>query len=206
MSAKERILRLLESRVGECVSREEIQTVAKISEWARRVRELTESGYDIEATPTGYVLRTSARRATTTRSRVTLKQRYRILSQCKFTCRSCGRTAEDGVKLVIDHVIPVSWGGPTDDSNLQVLCEECNSGKKAWLSDFDSDAMKSIMTLKSARERLRQYFQLRKGQICTRSELQIVSGISEYARRIRELKEEGMRIELANASGDYRHY
>jgi 5-methylcytosine-specific restriction endonuclease McrA len=40
-------------------------------------------------------------------------------------CRHCG-TEED---LGVDHVIPVSKGGPSDLDNLQVLCRSCNSRK-----------------------------------------------------------------------------
>lgn len=47
-SAKSRIRRYLEERVGQVVYGEEIAAVAGISEWARRVRELREEGLDIE--------------------------------------------------------------------------------------------------------------------------------------------------------------
>lgn len=46
-----------------------------------------------------------------------------------------------------------------------------------------------------ARDRLRAYFEERIGKILTTHELREVAGISEYARRIRELRdEEGMQI------------
>ena len=34
------------------------------------------------------------------------------------------------VRLVIDHHEAFIRGGPDDDANLRVLCEECNSGAK----------------------------------------------------------------------------
>ena len=41
----------------------------------------------------------------------------------------CGRGREDGVKLHVDHIVPVSRGGKSVISNLQTLCEDCNCGK-----------------------------------------------------------------------------
>ena len=56
--------------------------------------------------------------------------RYDILHRDNFKCCICGRTAkEDGVKLHIDHIIPVSKGGTNDVSNLRTLCQDCNLGK-----------------------------------------------------------------------------
>ena len=34
------------------------------------------------------------------------------------------------VRLVIDHHEAFAHGGPDDDENLRVLCQECNSGAK----------------------------------------------------------------------------
>ena len=65
------------------------------------------------------------------RSLMTASKRYDILTRDSYRCRICGRTAHDGVKLEVDHIIPVSKGGKTIDSNLQTLCFDCNQGKKA---------------------------------------------------------------------------
>ena len=46
--AKKRIRLYLEERVGQVVYGEELAAVARISEWARRVRELREEGLDVE--------------------------------------------------------------------------------------------------------------------------------------------------------------
>ncbi len=63
------------------------------------------------------------------RSKMTDKLRYSILKRDGFRCKICGRTAEDGVKLHVDHIMPVSKGGETISSNLRTLCETCNWGK-----------------------------------------------------------------------------
>lgn len=55
--------------------------------------------------------------------------RYDVLKRDKFTCQKCGATAKDGVKLHVDHIIPVYKGGKTTMSNLQTLCDRCNIGK-----------------------------------------------------------------------------
>lgn len=46
-----------------------------------------------------------------------------------FTASAAGAAAADGVKLHVDHIVPVSRGGKTVMSNLQTLCEDCNCGK-----------------------------------------------------------------------------
>ena len=63
------------------------------------------------------------------RALLTDSLRYDILKRDGRRCRMCGATVEDGVKLHVDHIIPVSKGGRTEPSNLQVLCSRCNRGK-----------------------------------------------------------------------------
>lgn len=57
--------------------------------------------------------------------------RYYILKENGGHCCLCGRTVKDGVKLHVDHIIPISkdWSKRLDKDNLQVLCEDCNIGK-----------------------------------------------------------------------------
>lgn len=62
--------------------------------------------------------------------------RYDIFKRDKFRCVLCGRTAQDGVKLHVDHIIPVSKGGKTTPSNLRTLCETCNLGKRDKYDEF----------------------------------------------------------------------
>lgn len=64
------------------------------------------------------------------RSLVSDSVRYDVLRRDGFKCKICGATAKDGVKLEVDHIIPVSKGGRTTMDNLQTLCERCNRGKR----------------------------------------------------------------------------
>lgn len=71
----------------------------------------------------------SARPRNKERAKMSYGLRYRILERDQFACAACGATADDGIKLHVDHIVPVSKGGRTEESNLQVLCAECNLGK-----------------------------------------------------------------------------
>lgn len=63
------------------------------------------------------------------RTLMTPKLRYKILQRDGFRCCICGASSYDGTKLEVDHIIPVSKGGRTVDSNLRTLCQACNRGK-----------------------------------------------------------------------------
>ena len=45
------------------------------------------------------------------------------------SCPRCLRHWDDYIKPTVDHVIPISRGGPNVKSNLQPLCSSCNSSK-----------------------------------------------------------------------------
>ena len=66
---------------------------------------------------------------------MTDKLRYEILKRDGFRCQICGATANDGVKLHVDHIYPVSKGGKTVPENLRTLCERCNMGKGDSIED-----------------------------------------------------------------------
>lgn len=62
-------------------------------------------------------------------AKVTRAMRYDVLRRDGFKCVRCGQGREDGVKLHVDHIVPVSRGGKSTMDNLQTLCEDCNCGK-----------------------------------------------------------------------------
>ncbi|MCI7328050.1 HNH endonuclease [Hornefia butyriciproducens] len=65
------------------------------------------------------------------RTLMTKKLRESIKKRDDYTCCECGNSIykEPNLLLEIDHIIPVSKGGPTVESNLQTLCWKCNRSK-----------------------------------------------------------------------------
>ncbi len=59
-----------------------------------------------------------------------LKSRY------GFKCPSCGKS-EPEIKLVCDHIIPISKGGANIIANIQPLCRSCNAKKYTKIVRFD---------------------------------------------------------------------
>lgn len=74
---------------------------------------------------------TAAAFAKEQRTLMTKKLRDFIKTRDNFTCCTCGNStlAEPNLLLEIDHIIPVSKGGKTEESNLQTLCWKCNRSK-----------------------------------------------------------------------------
>lgn len=62
---------------------------------------------------------------------MTPKLRDAIKERDHYTCCNCGNSTlvEPNLLLEIDHIIPVSKGGLTEESNLQTLCWKCNRSK-----------------------------------------------------------------------------
>lgn len=56
----------------------------------------------------------------------------KLLWTLDHRCSKCGKQPPE-VKLHIDHIIPVSLGGPSKKSNLQFLCQRCNLKKSSKL-------------------------------------------------------------------------
>jgi 5-methylcytosine-specific restriction endonuclease McrA len=57
--------------------------------------------------------------------------RYEILKKYGGRCQACGRAANDGAVLCIDHIRSLrhNWELRLEPTNLQVLCSDCNLSK-----------------------------------------------------------------------------
>jgi len=70
-----------------------------------------------------------------------LQQWELIKKSQNYKCAWCEKSEPD-IKLTIDHIIPVSRGGPHTQSNIQGLCRACNAKKS---NKIDSKAMIKIL-------------------------------------------------------------
>ena len=70
-------------------------------------------------------------KAKTERTRIGLSKqlRFEVLQRDNYKCVYCGKGKEDGVKLHIDHIIPIDAGGKDEFKNLVTSCQDCNLGK-----------------------------------------------------------------------------
>lgn len=76
------------------------------------------------------------------RSLMTQELRNIIIQRDKGICQICGKKCNNN-EIEIDHIRPVSKGGKTIASNLQVLCISCNRSKSnKWLSEIDTKSFK----------------------------------------------------------------
>jgi hypothetical protein len=69
------------------------------------------------------------------REPITPRMRANVLKRDDKKCQDCGKSAADGVKLEVHHVVPVSQGGDTTLENLITNCETCNRGKSDKVLD-----------------------------------------------------------------------
>jgi 5-methylcytosine-specific restriction endonuclease McrA len=59
--------------------------------------------------------------------------RYKVLLKRGRKCEACGAEGE-GIEIHVDHIKP-RYRYPyraLDETNLQILCVDCNMGKGAW--------------------------------------------------------------------------
>lgn len=74
---------------------------------------------------------TNKRTAKYQRSLMTKQLRELIKERDNYTCCYCKNSIynEPNLLLEIDHIVPVSKGGLTEETNLQTLCWKCNRAK-----------------------------------------------------------------------------
>lgn len=58
-----------------------------------------------------------------------LRTRFEVLAAWGFRCVYCGRSAKEGARLQVDHVIPQAENGSHARDNLVAACTACNLGK-----------------------------------------------------------------------------
>lgn len=144
LGARARLRAHFLANIGRVMKSEElIEVSGRVSEWARRVRELrTEEGYAIlthndrsDLKPGEYLLEDPKPRPAFARS-ISKETRAFVLDRNGFTCQMCGAVAGEPhpydptrkTRLHIGHIIDKSKGGTDEPSNLRAICSVCNEG------------------------------------------------------------------------------
>ena len=120
------------------------------------------------------------------------KTRAEVIRSAHGRCQMCGRSIEKhGVALVVDHKKPREWGGTNELDNLWAICEDCNSGKKAYFSSLnvDSELMKSVMAHSSVHMRIGELLKAVGVGVRASSQLiDVVADQDDWQKRLRELR------------------
>ncbi len=121
---------------------------------------------------------------------IDIKLRAEVIHAAHGRCQMCGKTVQKhGVTLVVDHKKPRDWGGSNDRENLWAVCEECNSGKKAFFSSLHVEPR--IMTAVTAHDSVHvRIGELLKavgvGKRTPSSLLEVVADQDDWQKRLRE--------------------
>ena len=65
------------------------------------------------------------------RGRKAVEQRDRRLRRTNYLCEDCQAEGKITIAKVVDHIIPLSKGGPDTDDNTRNLCDEHNQKRTA---------------------------------------------------------------------------
>jgi hypothetical protein len=69
---------------------------------------------------------------------LTEQEKEQVFNRDKYTCQCCGKSKQNGrrVKLQVDHIDPVKFGGETSVGNSQTLCDTCNKIKNVHAVNY----------------------------------------------------------------------
>jgi 5-methylcytosine-specific restriction endonuclease McrA len=187
-------------------SSEELRVAGKVGDWGRVFRQLRQDRViHYEYTNNSYeITQINEFTSSTARAGLSAKDRYRIQNRDGHTCQACGRNVKDNITLHVDHKIPLDCGGTHDDKNLWVLCMDCNQGKQAFFKDdLDSDVMALVFDETSGHMKLKTLFENSLDQKFTPSILQGISGIRDWPRTIRKIRQsDGLNIEWVEGTAE----
>jgi len=209
-SRKQLILEYLKKNIGNWIHNQELRDLTGLNDVPRTVRLLRQEGWRIEVRGDGNITLKSLEKGEARGSRKAISERirYQVFSRDNFRCRACGRSADDGIKLTIDHIRPVDWGGTNDMSNLLALCDECNRGKKAWVDSVPSETMKEIMDEPTVEKRIEKLFDCFPNHDIPSTMIQLVSkGSLDWQRALRRIRQNtGKNILPVKGRTAYRYF
>lgn len=164
------------------------------------IRAVRQPGAGRESAPAYHLAGWNTRGTGGNRKKLSSKTEAIVYEAYGYRCAMCGRSPQrDGVRLVIDHKIPVDWGGTDDVDNLQVLCTEHNHGKQAHFGSFDQygDAIRAAITYNEVHLRIGELLKALEGQELPVDLINLVAreeNKGDPTRRLRELRDLGWGI------------
>lgn len=93
----------------------------------RRIRELRESGWQIQTSGTKYRLVSREKLVGNERKYPSAEQKRQVFERDQGTCQICG-IKDDHIQY--DHKVPQERLGRTEVANIQLLCRTCNVEKR----------------------------------------------------------------------------
>lgn len=193
--AKPKLLRYLKEHVGEQIPRETLKEITEnVGSWERSLRTLRDDGYIVEynrSTKCYCFPYAEPQNEPKDDRYINNKLKSLVMIRDNSTCQMCGRNVKDDHIVVhIDHIVPLSWGGKTELDNLQVLCNNCNEGKKNFVESENPVLMEKISNASSTKERLRLYFEYYKDKPITVDKLSVIAKTREWTRQLRYIRAE----------------
>ncbi len=93
------------------------------------------------------------------RSYVPLEVRQRVASQARHRCGYCLSTESIvGTPMDIEHIVPESDGGTTDEANLWLACSLCNSYKGSRTSFQDPISGRELSLFNPRQQKWGEHF------------------------------------------------
>ena len=80
-----------------------------------------------------------------------------------YRCHYCGAEVESSRKMTLDHVYPVSLGGPTIPQNLVPSCRTCN-GQKENMTPQQFEVYRNLKDEDQKRKFLKEYWSIKSFQ------------------------------------------
>ena len=77
--------------------------------------------------------------------RISARQRARVVERAKGCCEYCQSQEQYSPDpFSVEHIIPLSKGGPNDLSNLAFACQGCNNRKYTSVEAFDPVSQSTV--------------------------------------------------------------
>ena len=144
--------------------------------------------------------RARARKLTAEQRRARAR-RAAVLWHARGRCEMCEQTVpQHGVVLVVDHKVPVEWGGSDAEGNLWAICERCAAVLAAGAPGRRPAGIRAVFLRATAKERVSALLGLKAGHPVPSSLLKAAAGVADWSRCVRGVRAGGQRIVVRRRS------